>query len=112
MRLRIPLARFGRAWASGWCGALLLVFCGAIPTAPAANQTLVPLGANWRFFATGEAAEPGWTLAAFNDSTWGSGLAKIGTGHSDHTTFLPAPVVTPRMAIYFRRHLPLLRLLP
>ena len=103
MRLRIPLARFGRAWASGWCGALLLVFCGAIPTAPAANQTLVPLGANWRFFATGEEVPASWASPGFDDSSWTPGLAKIGTGHLDHMTVLPAPTVFPRMTVYFRR---------
>ena len=103
MRLRIPLARFGRAWVPGWCGALLLFFCGENPAALAANQTLVPLGAGWRFFATGEAVPGSWASPAFDDSLWTPGLAKIGTGHQDHATVLPAPAVFPRMTVYFRR---------
>ena len=103
MRLRIPLARSGCAWAWSWCGALLLFFCGGNPTALAANQTLVPLGAGWRFFATGEEVPATWALPGFDDSIWTPGLAKIGTGHRDHATVLPAPVVFPRITVYFRR---------
>ena len=80
----------------------LLVFAAGC-SAVCANETLVPLGAGWRFFATGAAAPAGWTLPAFDDAAWPQGAAKIGTGHADHATVLPAPAVTPRMSVYFRR---------
>ncbi len=71
--------------------------------ARASNVMLVPLGADWRFFATGEAAAANWAVSGFDDSGWTNGIAKIGIGHADHATRLPPPIVAPRMTVYFRR---------
>lgn len=101
---RIPLARTLCAvrLALG-CVVFLLGFLGASRSAFAGNPTLIPLGADWRFFATGEEPPVTWTFPVFDDSSWVTGLAKIGTGHQDHATVLPAPIVFPRMVVYFRR---------
>ena len=82
---------------------LSLICLAANLPAVSANETLVPLGAGWRFLATGEAAPAGWNQQAFDDAAWMQGAAKIGFGHADHATVLPAPTVTPRMTVYFRR---------
>ena len=81
----------------------VLICLSANVSAFAANETLVPSGAVWRFSATGEAAPDQWNSPAFDDSAWTPGAAKIGIGHLDHATLLPAPSVTPRMAVYFRK---------
>ena len=83
--------------------ALFLICLATGLPAVSANETLVPPGAAWRFLATGEAAPAGWNLPAFDDAAWTQGAAKIGFGHADQTTVLPAPAVTPRMSVYFRR---------
>ena len=82
---------------------LVLICLAAKFPARAVNETLVPLGANWRFLATGEAAPAGWNQPAFDDADWMLGATKIGVGHGDHATVLPAPAVTPRMSVYFRK---------
>ena len=103
MRLRIPRVRIGRvAQANVWCAALLLFFW-VNSVVVAANQILLPRGSAWRFSATGDAPPADWAAPAFDDAAWTPGLAKIGIGHQDHTTLLPAPLTTPRMAVYFRR---------
>ena len=81
----------------------VLIFLVSNVSSFAANETLVPLGATWRFFATGQSPEVRWSNREFDDSGWMQGAAKIGVGHSDHATFLPAPAVAPRMAVYFRK---------
>lgn len=94
-RIRLPLRRVQGL-------ALLVFFVGRIALADG-NESLIRLGADWRFFATGEAAPADWKLPAFDDSAWTPGFAKIGTGRADHATFLPPATVTPRMSVYFRR---------
>ena len=81
----------------------VLICLSAHVSAFASNETLIPLGAVWRFSATGEPAPVQWSSPAFNDSAWTPGVAKIGMGHSDQATLLPLPVQTPRMTVYFRK---------
>jgi hypothetical protein len=69
----------------------------------AASDTLIALGGQWRFLASGEAAPAGWTQPGFDDRSWAIGAAKLGTGQQDHATFFPPPTVTPRVTVYFRR---------
>lgn len=63
----------------------LLVFAPAIR---AADTTLVPTGATWKYLANGTDQSTAWRAAAFNDSTWPSGPAQLGYGDGDEATVL------------------------
>src|SRR5215217_1240739 len=73
---------------------LRLVFALAIlsaffsPAARAADTTLVPTGATWRYLDNGSDQGTAWRAASFNDSTWGSGPAQLGYGDGDEATTL------------------------
>jgi len=54
----------------------------------------IPLGAQWRYLASGDDPGEDWFLPGFDDSGWPSGEAKIGFGEGDETTALP-PVSVP-----------------
>jgi hypothetical protein len=50
------------------------------------SLTLVPLGAEWRFYDKGTLPLGGWTSTAFNDSGWSQGAAQLGYGDDDVVT--------------------------
>ena len=58
------------------------------PAARAADTTLVPTGATWRYLDNGSDQGTAWRAASFNDSTWGSGPAQLGYGDGDEATTL------------------------
>ncbi|HKG98586.1 MAG TPA: metallophosphoesterase family protein, partial [Pyrinomonadaceae bacterium] len=58
------------------------------PAACAADTTLVPTGATWRYLDNGSDQGTAWRAASFNDSTWGSGPAQLGYGDGDEATTL------------------------
>src|SRR5215208_3678549 len=66
--------------------ALMSVFFA--PAARAADTTLVPTGATWRYLDNGSDQGTAWRAASFNDSTWGSGPAQLGYGDGDEATTL------------------------
>ena len=51
-----------------------------------AQVTLMPLGAEWRFYDKGDLNSTAWRLPAFDDSTWGRGAAPLGYGDPDVVT--------------------------
>lgn len=50
------------------------------------SLTLVPLGAEWRFYDKGTLPAGGWTSTTFNDSGWSQGAAQLGYGDDDVVT--------------------------
>src|SRR5829696_4023475 len=58
------------------------------PAARAADTTLVPTGATWRYLDNGSDQGTAWRAASFNDSTWRSGPAQLGYGDGDEATTL------------------------
>ena len=71
---------------------LRLVFALAIlsaffsPAARAADTTLVPTGATWKYLDNGSDQGTAWRASGFNDSTWPSGAAQLGYGDGDEVT--------------------------
>ena len=63
---------------------LCLFFC--VVETFAAEVTLVPTGAVWRYLDNGSNQGTGWRSTSFNDSTWKSGAAQLGYGDGDETT--------------------------
>jgi acid phosphatase type 7 len=63
-----------------------LFFCGAQTFA--AEVTLVPTGAVWRYLDNGSNQGTGWRSNSFNDSTWKSGAAQLGYGDADEATIV------------------------
>ncbi len=83
----------------------LLTLCPLGLTARAQEQTLVPFGSSWRYLDDGAIAPPGWTTAAFDDSSWEAGPAELGYGDGGEATvigFGPDPANKP-ITYYFRR---------
>jgi acid phosphatase type 7 len=72
--------------------ALRLAFAFAIvatfvaPTARAADTTLVPTAAVWKYLDNGSDQGTAWRATGFNDSTWPSGPAQLGYGDGDEAT--------------------------
>jgi hypothetical protein len=50
------------------------------------NVTLVATGSGWKYLDTGSAPTSTWTEAAYDDSSWKSGKAKLGYGIGDEAT--------------------------
>lgn len=50
------------------------------------SVTLVPLGAEWRYYDRGTLPAAGWTSPAFDDSGWNKGPAQLGYGDDDIVT--------------------------
>lgn len=46
----------------------------------------LPWGSTWRYLDNGVAPAANWTLAAFNDASWKSGVAELGYGDGDEAT--------------------------
>ena len=69
------------------------------------NSTLVATGAVWKYRDTGQDLGSAWTAAAFDDSTWASGPAKLGYGSgTEATTVSYGPSSSSKyLTTYFRR---------
>jgi hypothetical protein len=70
----------------------------------ATNISLIATGAVWRYRDTGENPPPGWNTAAFDDSLWAAGAAKLGYGNANETTVVGfGPSATAKfITTYFR----------
>ena len=64
--------------------AILSIFFA--PAARAADTTLVPTGAVWKYLDNGSDQGTAWRASGFNDSTWPSGAAQLGYGDGDEVT--------------------------
>jgi hypothetical protein len=75
------------------------------PAARAADTTLVPTGAVWKYLDNGSDQGTAWRATGFNDSTWSSGPAQLGYGDGDEATTLAFGPDTNNKFItsYFRR---------
>ena len=51
-----------------------------------AQVALVPLGAQWRYYDSGNLAGTSWRTTAFNDSAWNNGAAPLGYGDDNIVT--------------------------
>jgi hypothetical protein len=69
---------------------------GAGPTC--STETLVPVGATWRYLDDGTDQGSAWRSPAFDDATWASGPAELGFGDGDEATVVAAGSNT----VYFR----------
>jgi len=67
---------------------LALTLCGFFSVARAADTTLVPTGATWKYLDNGSDQGTAWRAASFNDTTWSSGAAQLGYGDGDEATTL------------------------
>lgn len=56
------------------------------PATFAADTTLVPTGATWKYLANGTDEGTAWRATSFNDTTWPSGPAQLGYGDGDEAT--------------------------
>ncbi|HKX60961.1 MAG TPA: Ig-like domain-containing protein [Verrucomicrobiae bacterium] len=71
------------------------------------NTPLVPRGALWKYLNNGSDQGTAWRAAAFNDSAWASGPAKLGFGDPDIATIVNGGPSTNRfITTYFRRAFP------
>jgi acid phosphatase type 7 len=67
--------------------ALIVTVIGVLSVpARAADTTLVPTGAAWKYLDNGSNQGTAWRAAGFNDSTWPSGAAQLGYGDGDEVT--------------------------
>ena len=71
----------------------------------AANLTLVPAGAVWRYLDTGTNLGTAWRSNTFNDAGWSNGPAQLGYGDGDEATVVNyGPSSTAKyITTYFRR---------
>jgi len=87
--------------------ALRLAFIIAVLTVPAraADTTLVPTGAIWKYLDNGSNQGTAWRASGFDDSTWPSGAAQLGYGDGDEVTTVGFGPDTNNKFIttYFRR---------
>ena len=70
-----------------------------------AQVALVPLGAQWRYYDSGNLAGTSWRTTAFNDSAWNNGAAPLGYGDDNIvTTVKYGPSTTARYITTWFRH--------
>ncbi|HZJ15862.1 MAG TPA: lamin tail domain-containing protein [Chthoniobacteraceae bacterium] len=81
-----------------------------IYTSNTSNETLVPLGATWKYLADGSNQGTNWRSAGFNDASWPSGPGELGYNDGDEATpvgFVDADPVAPGIqknaTTYFRK---------
>lgn len=68
------------------------------------NETLIPLGAVWRYKDDGSNQGTAWRNSGFNDAAWASGAAELGYGDGDETTTINGgPSVSRNATVYFRK---------
>ena len=67
---------------------IAIIFVLFTPAARAADTTLIPTGAVWKYLDNGSDQGTAWRATAFNDSTWSSGPAQLGYGDGDEATTL------------------------
>src|SRR4051794_7601495 len=80
------------------CGWL---FCVATPTMA---DTLVPLGATWRYIDTGVDQGTAWRQTNFIDSAWAQGVGQFGFGDSDEATVINSGPSNGRFPTYYFRN--------
>ncbi|MFE3453697.1 fibrinogen-like YCDxxxxGGGW domain-containing protein [Nonomuraea sp. NPDC059194] len=66
------------------------------------TETLLPLGATWKWVHDGVDQGTAWKEAGFDDSAWAAGAAELGFGDNDETTVIPAGATPRPMTAYFR----------
>lgn len=69
----------------GLVGLLLLVSVGP---ALAAQSTLIPLDATWKYLDNGTDQGTPWRAPSFDDGAWASGAAELGYGDGDESTLV------------------------
>ncbi len=70
-----------------------------------AQVALVPLGAQWRYYDSGNLAGTSWRTTAFNDSAWNNGAAPLGYGDDNIVTTVKfGPSTTARYITTWFRH--------
>lgn len=96
---------FARSYALRLAFALAIVGAFFTPAARAADTTLVPTGAVWKYLDNGSDQGTAWRATSFSDSTWASGPAQLGYGDGDEATTVGfGPSSTNRfITTYFRR---------
>ena len=96
---------FARSYALRLAFALAIIGAFFAPVARAADTTLVPTGAVWKYLDNGSDQGTAWRATSFSDSTWPSGPAQLGYGDGDEATTVGfGPSSTNRfITTYFRR---------
>src|SRR5690349_61521 len=76
-----------------------------VPKTEAATDTLVSLGATWKYLDDGTDQGTAWRAPGFNDGAWPSGPAQLGYGDGDEATVLNfgPDAGNKRITYYFRR---------
>lgn len=71
----------------------------------AADDTLISVGAAWKYFDKGSDQGTDWRSISFNDSSWASGPSELGYGDGDEATVLSygADANTKYITTYFRK---------
>lgn len=64
------------------------------------STAFVHVGSAWKYWSNGGDLGIAWRASAFDDSKWSTGLAQLGYGESDETTFISPKGV----CSYFRRN--------
>src|SRR5215207_6162856 len=77
---------FARSYALRFVFAFAIIGAFFGPAARAADTTLVPTGAVWKYLDNGSNQGTAWRATSFNDSTWPSGPAQLGYGDGDEAT--------------------------
>jgi hypothetical protein len=73
-------------------------------TSSTTNETLIPLGATWKFKDDGSNQGTTWRASGFDDTAWASGPAELGYGDGDEATTVNGGPDGARFATtYFRR---------
>ena len=68
------------------------------------TETILPAGAEWRFWDRGDDPGAAWVQPEFDDGAWASGPAKFGFGDGTHVTALDSgPPADRTRTFYFRR---------
>ena len=94
-----------RACVNPFLFALIIVIVLFAPAVRAADTTLVPTGATWKYLDNGSDQGTAWRATSFNDSTWPSGPAQLGYGDGDEATTVGfgADANNKFITTYFRR---------
>ena len=67
------------------------------------NETLIARDGSWRYYDGGDIGAAAWTVAAYGEPGWKTGLAELGFGDTQVTDLTAGGTISAKLTYYFRK---------